>query len=69
MFNIFHNHKALLFWISLGMLLGSISTTIAFENPLSDGLSISSTVILAIGLFLLGLSFVHEKIESICNPE
>ncbi|WP_244939693.1 hypothetical protein [Acinetobacter guerrae] len=46
----------------------SSGVTIEYENVYSDSISISVTVLAAIGLFLAAVIFFIEEIESICNP-
>ncbi|MPW45853.1 hypothetical protein D7V21_10785 [Acinetobacter guerrae] len=68
MLNIIENHRMLVLYTLIATVVISSGVTIEYENVYSDSISISVTVLAAIGLFLAAVIFFIEEIESICNP-
>ncbi|WP_130803439.1 hypothetical protein [Acinetobacter ihumii] len=62
------NHRLLILAVLVITVFISTSVTVEFENIYSDSISISVTVLAAIGLVLAAIIFLIEKLESICNP-
>lgn len=68
MFNLLHNHKGSFFALTCALLICSVSTTLTFNNNISDSISIVFSILLSLVLFGLVLALLWEKIEDICNP-
>ena len=68
MFSPLFKHKIFLFWATFVMLLGSMSIVFIFENQLSDGLAISSSILAGIAMFVIATILVLETVLEICNP-
>ncbi len=62
------NKKLFIFIAIFTLLLCSMSITFIYENNLSDGLSITVSVIAGISLFFTAVITVFEMILDICNP-
>ena len=62
------NKKLFIFIAIFTVLLCSMSITFIYENNLSDGLSITVSVIAGISLFFTAVITVFEMILDICNP-
>lgn len=62
------NKKLFIFIAIFTLLLCSMSITFIYENNLSDGLSITVSVIAGISLFCTAVITVFEMILDICNP-
>ncbi|NHC03878.1 hypothetical protein G9F31_08855 [Acinetobacter sp. 187] len=62
------NHKKKLSIVMLMLFLCSLAVTIAFQNIVSDSISISFSVALAFGLVLVLPFIMMETIREICNP-
>lgn len=68
MSHLFEHNRALLFWMTVAILIVSSVITLGFDNVYSDGISIPITVFASVGLFLMMMTHVIEELESICNP-
>lgn len=68
MSHIFENRRMLVLSALIATVIISSLVTIEYENIYTDSISISVTVIAAIGLFLAAIIYFIEEIESICNP-
>ncbi|WP_212515284.1 hypothetical protein [Acinetobacter soli] len=68
MSHLFENNRALLFWMTVAILIVSSVITLGFDNVYSDGISIPINVFASVGLFLMMMTHVIEELESICNP-
>ena len=66
--NFLESHRLLILALLVITVFISTGVTMEFENIYSDSISISVTVLAAIGLFLTAIVFLIEKLESICNP-
>ncbi|WP_075175567.1 hypothetical protein [Acinetobacter indicus] len=66
--NLIAQHKGLLFWLILSILVCSLSITFIFEHPLSDSLSIVASVFALIALVFTSVLLVLDTILDICNP-
>lgn len=66
--NFIPQHKGLLFWLILSILVCSLSITFIFEHPLSDSLSIVASVFALIALVFTSVLLVLDTILDICNP-
>ncbi|MPW42138.1 hypothetical protein A6M14_11125 [Acinetobacter sp. Ac_877] len=62
------NKKLFIFIAIFTLLLCSMSITFIYENNLSDGLSITVSVIAGISLFFTAVITIFEMILDICNP-
>lgn len=62
------NKNTLAFLGMFILLVGSLSVTLAFENNLSDSVSITISVLSGIALFLIAVVMLFEAIIDICNP-
>ena len=62
------NHKVILFWSILTMILCSIIITLSSENTLSDSLSITFTVFAGFALFFTAAMWLEDMVHDICNP-
>ena len=68
MFNLFHNHKASFFVLTLALLICSMTATFTFNNHISDSVSILFSIMLSMLLISLVMALLWEKNEGICNP-
>jgi hypothetical protein len=66
--NIMINRKAFIFFGIFALLLSSLTVTFMFENDLSDGLSITVSVLSSFALFLTSVVTIFDIILDICNP-
>ena len=62
------NHKVILFWSILTMILCSIIITLSSENTLSDSLSITFTVFAGFALFFTVTMWLEDSVHEFCNP-
>lgn len=68
MLSVAMNHKVK---TSIGMLmlfLCSVSVTLIYQNTVSDSISISFSVMLGIGIFVITFFILLEAIHAVCNP-
>ncbi|SDC27301.1 hypothetical protein SAMN05421733_11520 [Acinetobacter boissieri] len=64
-----HQHKWLILTITTAaLMLIAICTVFAYNNVLSDSLSITASIIFGLSLCLFLSLFVIEKVQDICNP-
>ncbi len=57
--------------LSIGMLISllcSFAVTIAFQNDISDGISMTLSSLLVVAIIAIFATIVLEVLESICNP-
>ncbi len=66
--NLLENHKIILSFSVLFLLVCSITVTIISNNQLSDSISITSSVLLSIGFLVIFAMIFLDFIHSICNP-
>ena len=62
------NHKAILFWLIVTLMVCSISITLLSHNTLADSLSISFTVFASFALFFTAAMWLEDRVHEICNP-
>jgi len=63
-----NNHTVILSWSIFSILLCSIAVTIVSDNTISDGVSITVSVIAGIALALSLVTVLIDVIRSICDP-
>ncbi|OTG84867.1 hypothetical protein B9T27_01200 [Acinetobacter sp. ANC 4648] len=68
MFSVMMNHKIKLSFTMLLLIVCSIAATIISNNTLSDSVSITSGVLLSLGLVVMMAFIILEALEAICNP-
>lgn len=68
MFNTILNHKVILFWSILTMIICSITITLLSHNTLADSLSITFTIFAGFALFFTAAMWLEDTIHEICNP-
>jgi len=68
MFNTILNHKVILFWCILTMIVCSVTTTLLSHNTLADSLSITFTIFAAFALLFTAAMWLEDTIHEICNP-
>ncbi|MCG2608106.1 hypothetical protein LZZ98_06075 [Acinetobacter sp. SM34] len=68
MLNMILNHKAILFWSIVTLMVCSISITLLSDNTLADSLSISFTVFASFALFFTAAMWLEDRVHEICNP-
>jgi len=62
-----NNHTVILSWCIFSILLCSIAVTIVSDNTISDGVSITVSVIAGIALALSLVTVLIDVIRSICD--
>jgi lipopolysaccharide export LptBFGC system permease protein LptF len=62
------NHKVILFWSIVTLMVCSISITLLSHNTLADSLSISFTVFASFALFFTAAMWLEDRVHEICNP-
>ncbi|MGX5699216.1 hypothetical protein ACWKWF_06395 [Acinetobacter kookii] len=68
MLNTILNHKVILFWSIVTMIICSITITLLSHNTLADSLSISFTVFAGLALFFTAAMWLEDQVHDICNP-
>lgn len=68
MLNMILNHKAILFWSIVTLMVCSISITLLSDNTLADSLSISFTIFAGFALFFTAAMWLEDRVHEICNP-
>lgn len=68
MLNMILNHKAILFWLIVTLMVCSISITLLSDNTLADSLSISFTIFAGFALFFTAAMWLEDRVHEICNP-
>ncbi|OTG75747.1 hypothetical protein B9T26_04430 [Acinetobacter sp. ANC 4169] len=68
MLNMILNHKVILFWSIVTLMVCSISITLLSHNTLADSLSISFTVFASFALFFTAAMWLEDRVHEICNP-
>nr|WP_174507301.1 hypothetical protein [Acinetobacter sp. Marseille-Q1620] len=68
MFKLLRNYKVLWFFGILAAMLCSISVTLAFDDTISDSVSIIFSVLSGIALLIVMAALFVDAIEAICNP-
>ncbi|WP_089605365.1 hypothetical protein [Acinetobacter piscicola] len=66
--NLLENHKVTLSLSVLFLLVCSITVTIMSNDNLSDSISITSSVLLSIGILVIFAMIFLDFIKSVCNP-
>ncbi|OTG63680.1 hypothetical protein B9T29_02940 [Acinetobacter sp. ANC 3903] len=68
MLNMILNHKAILFWSIITLMVCSISITLLSDSTLADSLSISFTIFAGFALFFTAAMWLEDRVHEICNP-
>ncbi len=68
MLNTLLNHKVILFWCFLTLIVCSSTITLLSNDTLADSLSISFTVFAGFALFFTAAMWLEDTIREICNP-
>mgnify|MGYP003599485232 CR=1 FL=1 len=68
MFSVMMNHKIKLIFTMLLLIAASITVAIISNNTLSDGVSITSGILLSLALVIIMAFIFLDALEAICNP-
>ncbi len=68
MARLFENHKVIFSFGILFLLACSISVTVISNDNLSDNISITSSVLLSLGLIVVFAMICIDFLKSVCNP-
>lgn len=68
MFKISNNYTVVLSWCIFAILLCSMSVTLLSDNTISDGVSMTVSVIAGVALALSLATILIEMVRSICSP-